>query len=45
VIIVLDKGAMVAMGTHAELIENSPIYAEIFASQLVDDSQPVAEAQ
>ncbi|MDX2075530.1 MAG: ABC transporter ATP-binding protein [bacterium] len=44
VIIVLDKGAIVAMGTHAELIENSPIYAEIFASQLVDDTQPVAEA-
>ncbi|MCL4254218.1 MAG: ABC transporter ATP-binding protein/permease, partial [Anaerolineae bacterium] len=43
-IIVLDKGAIVAMGTHAELIENSPIYAEIFASQLVDDSQPLAEA-
>ncbi len=43
-IIVLDKGAIVAMGTHEELIENSPIYAEIFASQLVDDSQPLAEA-
>jgi ATP-binding cassette subfamily B protein len=44
VIIVLDKGAIVAMGTHTELIENSPIYAEIFASQLVDDTHPVAEA-
>jgi ATP-binding cassette subfamily B protein len=43
-IIVLDKGVVVAMGTHDELIENSPIYAEIFASQLIDDSQPVAEA-
>ncbi|MCU0481660.1 MAG: ABC transporter ATP-binding protein/permease [Anaerolineae bacterium] len=43
-IIVLDKGVIVAMGTHAELIEDSPIYAEIFASQLVDDSQPVMEA-
>ncbi|PJF29423.1 MAG: ABC transporter ATP-binding protein, partial [Phototrophicales bacterium] len=43
-IIVLDKGSIVAMGTHDELIENSPIYAEIFASQLIDDSQPVAEA-
>lgn len=43
-IIVLDKGSIAAMGTHDELIENSPIYAEIFASQLIDDSQPVAEA-
>ncbi len=38
-IIVLDKGQIVARGTHAELIETSPIYAEIFASQLVDDSK------
>lgn len=44
VIIVLDKGQIVAMGTHAELIEDSPIYAEIFASQLVDDTQPSLEA-
>jgi ATP-binding cassette subfamily B protein len=37
-IIVLDKGEIVASGTHAQLIENSPIYAEIFSSQLVDDA-------
>lgn len=43
-IIVLDKGKIAAMGTHDELIENSPIYAEIFASQLVDDLHPIAEA-
>jgi ATP-binding cassette, subfamily B, multidrug efflux pump len=36
-IIVLDKGEIAAMGTHTDLMENSPIYAEIFASQLVDD--------
>ncbi|MBN1286561.1 MAG: ABC transporter ATP-binding protein [Anaerolineae bacterium] len=36
-ILVLDKGKIAARGTHAELIENSPIYAEIYHSQLVDD--------
>jgi ATP-binding cassette subfamily B protein len=40
-ILVLDKGRIVAQGTHAELIENSPIYADIYRSQLVED--PVAE--
>jgi len=33
-IIVLDKGRIAAQGTHAELLENSPIYAEIYHSQL-----------
>lgn len=42
-ILVLDKGRVVAQGTHAELIETSPIYAEIFASQLVEDAAPVQE--
>lgn len=37
-IIVLDKGQIAAMGVHDELMETSPIYAEIFNSQLVDDS-------
>jgi ATP-binding cassette subfamily B protein len=36
-IIVLDKGQLAAMGTHRELMEESPIYAEIYDSQLVDD--------
>jgi ATP-binding cassette, subfamily B, multidrug efflux pump len=36
-IIVLEKGRMVAMGTHTELMETSPIYAEIYNSQLVED--------
>lgn len=35
-ILVLDKGEIVAQGTHADLLENSPIYAEIYSSQLVD---------
>jgi ATP-binding cassette subfamily B protein len=37
-ILVLDKGTIVARGTHAELLESSEIYADIYSSQLVDDS-------
>ncbi len=33
-ILVLDKGHIKSMGTHAELLEHSPIYREIYASQL-----------
>ena len=33
-IIVLDKGKIDAIGTHDELLENSPIYASIYASQM-----------
>ena len=33
-IVVLDKGEIVAVGTHKELISTSPLYKEIFASQL-----------
>ena len=36
-IIVLDKGKIVARGKHMELMESSPIYAEIYHSQLVGD--------
>jgi ATP-binding cassette subfamily B multidrug efflux pump len=35
-IVVLDKGRIVAEGTHAELMVTSPIYQEIYASQLGD---------
>lgn len=41
-ILVLERGKIAARGTHAELMENSPIYAEIFHSQLVDDADPSA---
>lgn len=34
-IIVLDKGKIVAMGKHADLLENDPIYAEIYNSQIL----------
>ena len=40
-IIVLEKGKIVAQGRHADLIESSPIYADIYRSQLVED--PAAE--
>ena len=33
-ILVLDRGAIVARGTHEELMDESPIYAEIYSSQL-----------
>lgn len=34
-ILVMDKGKIVARGRHAELLEESEIYAEIYNSQLV----------
>lgn len=33
-ILVLDQGSVAACGTHEELLEESPIYAEIYNSQL-----------
>lgn len=33
-IIVIDQGRIAAEGTHSQLIQSSPIYQEIFASQL-----------
>jgi len=44
-ILVLDKGQVAARGTHAELLEASPLYAEIYSSQLVGDApQPLTLA-
>ena len=45
-ILVLDKGQIAARGKHTELMETSPIYAEIYHSQLVDDAEkaPVGAA-
>jgi len=36
-ILVLDRGEIVAQGTHEELLEESSIYAEIYYSQLEED--------
>lgn len=37
-IVVIDKGRIAAEGTHRELMQTSPIYQEIYASQLGDGS-------
>lgn len=39
-IVVLDKGRIAAEGTHGELMKSSPIYREIFESQLGIDTPP-----
>jgi ATP-binding cassette subfamily B protein len=44
-ILVLDKGRIVARGIHEELMENSPIYADIYHSQLVEDAATVEEVR
>ncbi len=36
-ILVLDRGQIVARGTHEELLEASEIYADIYHSQLMED--------
>ncbi len=38
-IIVLDRGRIVAQGSHQELIQTSPIYREIYCSQLNEGAQ------
>jgi ATP-binding cassette subfamily B protein len=38
-ILVLDKGEVVARGRHADLMETSEIYADIYSSQLIDDAE------
>jgi ATP-binding cassette subfamily B protein len=44
-IVVLDQGKVAALGQHAELMESSPIYAEIYRSQLVEDAQAAVEQE
>ncbi len=43
-ILVMDKGQIAAHGTHEELMEISPIYVEIYNSQLVEDVELTDEA-
>jgi ATP-binding cassette subfamily B multidrug efflux pump len=40
-ILVLEGGRIVARGVHEELLENSPIYADIYHSQLAEDVRPI----
>ncbi len=39
-IVVLDRGRIVAQGTHAELLRASPVYREIYDSQLGNGFKP-----
>lgn len=39
-ILVLDQGKIVAHGRHADLLETSELYADIYSSQLSDDGAP-----
>ena len=38
-IVVLDAGTIAACGTHAELMESSPIYRDIYDSQLKEEDE------
>lgn len=42
-ILVMDRGKIVARGTHEELLDSSEIYAEIYSSQLLTDVEAVAK--
>ncbi len=42
-IVVLDEGQVVAQGKHHELMQSSPVYQEIYASQLGDGVKMDAE--
>ncbi len=42
-ILVLDGGRIAARGTHEELMADSPIYAEIYSSQLQEEGELVPE--
>jgi ATP-binding cassette subfamily B multidrug efflux pump len=44
-ILVMDKGRIIARGTHKELMETSEMYADIYSSQLVDDSLTKPQGQ
>jgi len=42
-IVVIDEGQIVAQGTHSQLMQSSPVYQEIYASQLGDGIKLEAE--
>jgi len=41
---VVDQGKVVAQGTHGELMQSSPVYQEIYASQLGEGLKVEVEA-
>jgi ATP-binding cassette subfamily B protein len=43
-IVVVDQGRVVAQGTHSELMRSSPVYREIYASQLGEGVRVEVEA-
>jgi len=44
-IVVMDQGQIVAQGTHKELMQSSPIYQEIYASQLGNGNQLAQDSE
>ncbi len=44
-ILVMDTGRIVAMGTHAELMESSPIYREVFTQQTKGGADHAEDAE
>lgn len=44
-ILVLDQGKISASGTHEHLLETSELYAEIYHSQLIEDTELDAEPE
>jgi ATP-binding cassette subfamily B multidrug efflux pump len=44
-IVVLDRGRIVAQGTHRELMRTSPVYREIYDSQLGDGNRLEADGK
>jgi ATP-binding cassette subfamily B protein len=44
-ILVLDKGRIIAQGKHSDLMENEPVYAEIYNSQILAYEQEHGHAQ
>ena len=44
-ILVMEKGKIVAHGTHQELLHTSPLYAEVYSQQLRPEENPAAELQ
>lgn len=41
-IVVLDKGAIAAVGSHEELMESCAIYQDIYRSQMGEEDEEIA---